>query len=77
LLWGLVRAKLLLVDLLVVLVLKGALGMFHLFDKVPYMDLETTPTVTDDTGAKTLANSMSPRPDCNGRRSGPGFGEQG
>ena len=40
------------------------------------MNSDTELTTKGATGLKTLANSMSPRPECNGRRPGPGFGQQ-
>jgi len=38
------------------------------------MDSGTRLTAKDATEAKPLANSMSPWPESNGRRPGPGFG---
>ena len=44
--------------------------------KVQNMESGTKLTATDATDAKTPANSTSPRPESNGRRPGPGFGQK-
>ena len=48
---------------------------FFLFD-LQKMNSDTKLPVKDATGAKTLANSTSRRPECNGRRPGLGFGRK-
>ena len=40
------------------------------------MDSDTELTVADATDTRTPPNPTSPRPEANGRRPGPGFGQQ-
>jgi len=50
--------------------------MVFLFDKVPTYDEDTKLTDKDPTGAESPANSMSPRPEYNGRRPEPGLSQK-
>lgn len=46
------------------------------FTRFQNMNLDTSLLAMDATGAIAPANLTSPRPVCNGRRPGPGFGQK-